>query len=90
MSTEPPITKLKSRSICVRGHRTSVRCDDETWSALQEISKDEKIHIHDICTEIADNKPTVLSLTAALRIFVLSYYRNQCNRLSDGEHRLPN
>ena len=89
MMTEETIAQLKTRHIRVRGHRTSVRCDDETWEALKEIATTEGVTINHLCTEIANNKPCGLSLTVCLRTFALSYFMNQCRRLSGSAGRAP-
>lgn len=44
------------------------------WSALEEICIREGKTLHKICTEV-DQRRAASSLTAALRVFILSYYR---------------
>jgi hypothetical protein len=45
------------------------------WRALREIAKRERCTIHDICTLIYRNKREDASLTAAIRVFLMLYYR---------------
>jgi predicted DNA-binding ribbon-helix-helix protein len=68
-------TTLISRNITVMGRRTSVRLEPEMWTALQEISRREQCTIHDICTLIGVRKNAKTSLTAAIRVFLMLYFR---------------
>ena len=74
-ATEDSKSTLISRNITVKGRRTSVRLEPEMWGALQDIAQREKCHIHDICTLICLCKKTNTSLTAAIRVFVMLYYK---------------
>jgi predicted DNA-binding ribbon-helix-helix protein len=65
---------LVPRNVTVGGKRTSVRLEPETWDALHEIAKREAVSVHDVCT-IVSQRRTRSSLTAALRVFVLGYFR---------------
>lgn len=65
---------LVPRNITVAGKRTSVRLEPETWDALHEIARREQVSVHDVCT-IVSQRRTRSSLTAALRVFVLGYFR---------------
>jgi len=66
---------LVSRNITVLGKRTSVRLEPEMWNALREIARREKCKIHDICSLIQMRKNPNTSLTAAIRVFLMLYYR---------------
>lgn len=66
---------LISKNITVDGHRTSVRLEPAMWSSLTEICRRERTSIHVICSAIAQHKPHDTSLTAAIRVFIMSYYR---------------
>ncbi|MEC7028361.1 MAG: ribbon-helix-helix domain-containing protein, partial [Pseudomonadota bacterium] len=66
---------LVSRNITVLGRRTSVRLEPEMWSSLREIAKRESCKIHDICSLIQLRKNPRTSLTAAIRVFLMLYYR---------------
>jgi predicted DNA-binding ribbon-helix-helix protein len=65
---------LVPRNVTVAGKRTSVRLEPETWDALHEIARRERVSVHDVCT-IVSQRRTRSSLTAALRVFVLGYFR---------------
>ncbi len=66
---------LVSRNITVLGHRTSVRLEPEMWVAMREIAQREKCRIHDLCSLIQKRKNQNTSLTAAIRVFLMLYYR---------------
>lgn len=68
-------TTLLSRNITVDGRRTSVRLEPEMWSSLYDIAKRENCSIHDICTLISMRKNPKTSLTAAIRVFLMLYFR---------------
>ncbi len=76
---------LISRNITVVGRRTSVRLEPEMWSALREIAKREDCKIHDICSLIHLRKNPDTSLTAAIRVFLMLYYRAAATE--EGHHR---
>ncbi len=66
---------LVSRNITVGGHRTSVRLEPEMWRALKEISARENCSTHELCTLINFRKNKRTSLTAAIRVFLMLYFR---------------
>lgn len=68
-------TTLVSRNITVNDKRTSVRLEPEMWNALRDIAKREGCSIHDICSLIALRKNENTSLTAAIRVFLMLYFR---------------
>ncbi len=65
---------LQNRNVTVSGHRTSMRLEPDMWNALDEICHREKCTVHDICT-LVDSKRRDSSLTAAMRVFILAYFR---------------
>lgn len=69
------ITTLVSRNVTVLGRRTSIRLEPEMWLALREISTREHCRIHDICTLVSVRKKPGTSLTAAIRVFLMLYFR---------------
>ncbi|MCB1556594.1 MAG: ribbon-helix-helix domain-containing protein [Alphaproteobacteria bacterium] len=81
MDTEPSkdveskSSTLVSRNITVLGRRTSVRLEPEMWMALRDIARREKCKIHDLCSLIHLRKNKDTSLTAAIRVFLMLYYR---------------
>ena len=71
-----PKSTLINRNIMVAQRRTSVRLEPEMWAALLDIARRENETIHTIATMVADNKKPETSLTAAIRVFCLAYYRS--------------
>ncbi len=68
------MSTLINRNIVVAGHRTSMRLEPEMWDALTEICAREKCSVKEICTLI-DSSRGSSSLTSAVRVFVLAYFR---------------
>lgn len=66
---------LIGRNITVFGKRTSVRLEPEMWEALKYVSRKEKCTIHNICTLVYLRKQSNTSLTAAIRVFLMLYFR---------------
>jgi len=66
---------LVSRNVTISDHRTSIRLEPEMWSGLSEICRREGSSLHDVCTAVALRKSENTSLTAAIRVFVMAYYR---------------
>lgn len=73
----------KARNITIAGRRTSVRLEPEMWDALEDVSRREKLTIHDLCTRInqrrvssnATYRDVPLTLSAAIRVFLIKYFR---------------
>ncbi len=62
------------RNVTVSGRRTSIRLDPEMWDAFREICRREGRTIHEICSMV-DQRRQGSSLTAALRVFIMLYFR---------------
>jgi predicted DNA-binding ribbon-helix-helix protein len=71
-----PRSTLINRNIMVGGRRTSVRLEPEMWTALLDIARRENQTIHALATQVAERKKPETSLTAAIRVFCLAYYRS--------------
>lgn len=67
-------SRLISRNVTVNGHRTSLRLEHDVWDALEEVCAREGMNMHEVCTMI-DARRTGSSRTAAVRAFVLGYFR---------------
>ena len=68
-------TALVSRNITIDKRRTSIRLENQMWIGLKEIAKREKCSIHEICTLISLRKSENITLTAAIRIFLMLYFK---------------
>ncbi len=69
-------SSLVSRNLMINGKRTSARLEPDMWSALFDIVRREGRSAHEICSLIADCKPADCSLTAAIRVFIMAYFRS--------------
>jgi len=78
-------TALVSRNITVNKKRTSIRLETQMWGVLKDIATREKCTIHDICGLISNNKSNNITLTAAIRIFLILYYKSASTE--DGHKR---
>lgn len=65
---------LINRNIVVDGRRTSARLEPMMWDALEEICARENVSLNRLCDAI-DERRQASSLTAAIRIYVMSYFR---------------
>ena len=68
------MSTLVNRNVTVSGHRTSMRLEPAMWEALEEICRREKLTVHEGCS-LVDSPRTQSSLTAAMRVFILGYFR---------------
>jgi len=68
-------SSLVSRNITIFGRRTSIRLEPEMWTALNDIADREKCSVHDICSLVYVRKSSLTSLTAAIRVFMMLYYK---------------
>lgn len=73
---EPGPSTLGIRNVTVLGRRTSMRLEPEMWEALLDICQREQMTPSDICGLVVERMSNGSSLTAALRVFLLAYYRS--------------
>ncbi|MEO3432135.1 ribbon-helix-helix domain-containing protein [Inquilinus sp. CAU 1745] len=66
----PPIC----RNVVVAGRRTSIRMEPLMWTSVDEICAREDLTLHELCTKL-DGMRGGNGLTAALRLFIVGYYR---------------
>ena len=69
-------SSLISKNITVCGRRTSIRLEAEMWEALKEVSSKGDCKIHDVASYVYLRKKPMATLTAAIRVFLLTYYRD--------------
>lgn len=72
--TGKPMSALRNRNVTLRGRRTSLRLEMAMWEGLEEICQREQLTIHEVCA-LVENQRGSLSLTAAVRVFILTYFR---------------
>ena len=75
--TKSEILGLRSHNIVVDGKRTSIRLDPFSLEAMDEIAKNEHFKsVNELYTLIDKrNKGSNLTFSAAVRLFLLTYYR---------------
>ena len=71
----PGESNLVIRNVTVLNKRTSLRMEPEMWDALGDVSVREGMTIHQVCNIVAAKKGGEASLTGALRVFLMSYFR---------------
>lgn len=81
----PIKSTLVSRNITIFGRRTSVRLEPEMWRALKDVARRENCSVHDLCSLVDLRKNANTSLTAAIRVFVMLYYKAASTE--DGHNR---
>jgi predicted DNA-binding ribbon-helix-helix protein len=52
-----------------------MRLEPEMWMAIRDIALREQCSVHDICTLVDFRKKLNTSLTAAIRVFIMLYYK---------------
>src|SRR5277367_467358 len=68
---------LVSRYLFISGRRTSVRLEDEMWSALNDVAQRKGYTVHELASRIFDRrKKSGQSFTSAIRVYLMLYYRN--------------
>lgn len=72
--------KLQAKTIRLGQERTSLRLEPEIWTALNDIARAEGCHRADLIKQLRDRTSHGL-LAAAVRVFVISYYRQKAQNL---------
>jgi predicted DNA-binding ribbon-helix-helix protein len=72
-------SSLVIHNVVVGGRRTSVRLEPAMWEALHEIARRRKLSIHAVVTQI-DRKRSASTLTAAIRVYIVDFYRTAAAR----------
>jgi predicted DNA-binding ribbon-helix-helix protein len=75
-------SSLPIRNVVVAGHRTSVRLEPLMWDALREIARRRDVSVNDLVTEIDEHRGAP-SLTAAIRVYIVGYYRTAAGSSGD-------
>ena len=68
-------TALICRNVTVSGRRTSIRMEQVMWTSLTDICRREDHTVNEIIS-IIDEKRAETNLTAAIRVFIICYYRD--------------
>lgn len=65
------------RNVLANGRRTSIRLHRAIWDAVEEICRIERLSLNQLVSDL-DKRRGGLSLTEALRIYSISYFREAC------------
>lgn len=79
---------LAIRNVVVAGRRTSVRLEPLMWEALRDIARHQGIGLNDLVTAIAGRRGGS-SLTAAIRVFIVDFYRSAATRAGSRPDSVP-
>lgn len=91
MITDLSRRRPQVRNVKLAGRRTSLRLEPEFWDALDEIVVRERSSLNALCERIKGRRGAA-NLTAAVRLFVLRYYRaatTEPGHRSAGHGRIP-
>jgi predicted DNA-binding ribbon-helix-helix protein len=67
---------VSKRSIVIAGHKTSVSLEDQFWNSLKEIAGERNMTLAELVRAIDADRQHA-NLSSAIRLFVLSVYRDQ-------------
>ena len=67
----------RKRSLTLRGHPTSVSLEDAFWTAFREIAAARGLSVSALAAEIDVGRGLDAGLASAIRVFVLSWYRDR-------------
>jgi predicted DNA-binding ribbon-helix-helix protein len=68
---------VTKRSVTVAGHRTSVSLEEPFWQALAEVAAARRSSVAAVIAAIDRGRPPGTNLSAAVRLFVLDFYRER-------------
>jgi predicted DNA-binding ribbon-helix-helix protein len=73
---------VSKRSIVIAGHKTSVSVEDEFWNSLKEVARERNMTLAELVGAIDADRQHA-NLSSAIRLFVLSVYRDQAASRQD-------
>ena len=68
-------SQVVKRSIVIASHKTSVSLEEPFWNGLKEIAAEAGLTLSALASKIDAERQTS-NLSSALRLYVLSHYRN--------------
>ncbi|MBP2297844.1 ribbon-helix-helix domain-containing protein [Azospirillum picis] len=71
---------MKRRSLMINGRRVTLRMEKEIWQAVDDVARRRCMTVSDLVSE-ADRSRGNDSLTAAVRVGVVDYYRRLVDNL---------
>lgn len=73
------MARIGVRCIQVAGRRTSIRLEPALWDALCDIALWQRTSVNQLITGISEQQ-TSQNLTAAIRVFIVEFYRRMAIR----------
>ena len=67
-------TKLINKNVTINGRRTSLRLEQASWEAMNDICQCEGLTLHELCSLIETHRQGA-SRTLAVRAFIITYFR---------------
>ena len=71
---------MTKRSVTIAGHRTSISLEEPFWRALSEIAKAKGESLAGLIAAIDRARPRGANLSAAIRLYVLDWFRTRTRR----------
>jgi predicted DNA-binding ribbon-helix-helix protein len=68
-------TAMQSRSVAFGGRKTSLRVEDQFWTALREIARRRHMRLGELIGTIDANRKEGTNLSSAIRLFVFEAYQ---------------
>lgn len=68
---------MTKRSLTIAGHRTSVSLEEPFWRALTEIAQTRRLSLAALVAGIDRARPDSTNLSAAIRVYVLDWFRSR-------------
>ncbi|MCR9071557.1 MAG: ribbon-helix-helix domain-containing protein [Alphaproteobacteria bacterium] len=63
------------RNVTLGSRRTSVSLEEQVWDGLTEVCRREEVGLDELCTAV-EQRRVESSMSSALRVFLLTYYRH--------------
>lgn len=76
------------RNVTLGSRRTSVSLEEQVWDGLTEVCRREEVGLDQLCTAV-ERRRVESSMSSALRVFLLTYYRHAAERLESAPGGQP-
>jgi predicted DNA-binding ribbon-helix-helix protein len=76
------------KNVTIGHRRTSVSLEAQVWNGLSDICKRESIGMDGLCTMVAERRQES-SMSSALRVFLLTYFRLVVDNIEDALSEAP-
>jgi len=76
------------RNVTLGSRRTSVSLEEQVWEGLTEICRREEVGLDELCTAV-EVRRVDSSMSSALRVFLLTYFRHAAEQLESTNGTQP-